>query len=60
MSNYQRIKPYILDYQSRHYRLGLLLPQGYRDQLKAHAAKTGESVNGLIRRLIDAELNRDK
>lgn len=40
-------------------RLSLALPKGRKDQIKAHAQKRGESVNGFIGRAIDETIKRD-
>ena len=37
----------------------LRVPKGQRDQLKAYAASTGESMNGLIRRAIREMAERE-
>lgn len=39
--------------------ISLRIPKGQRDKLKACAAATGESMNGLIRRAIRELLERD-
>ena len=44
--------------KSKYDRISLMLPKGKKEILQAAAGKTGESVNGLINRLIDAELER--
>ena len=38
------------------YSFGIKVPKGKRELLKSYAEKHSESVNGLINRLIDAEL----
>ena len=40
-------------------RMSLAVPKGTKDAIKAHAAGTGESVNGFINRLIDGALSGD-
>lgn len=40
-------------------RLSLALPKGRKDQIKAHAQKRGESVNGFIGRAITETIERD-
>ncbi len=35
-------------------------PKGKKDIIKAHAEKTGESVNGFINRAIDETMEREK
>lgn len=37
----------------------LRLPAGRKDELKAHAAARGESLNSFITRAIDAQIDRD-
>lgn len=39
-------------------RVNLTLPKGEKDQIKAHAAKTGESLNGYIYRLIKQDMEK--
>lgn len=40
-------------------RINLVVPKGNKDQLKAHAEKMGESVNGFIQRAILETMARD-
>lgn len=40
-------------------RLSLALPAGSRDEIKAHAAQRGESVNAFIGRAIREQMRRD-
>lgn len=40
-------------------RISLALPKGRKDQIKAHAQKCGESVNGFISRAITETIERD-
>lgn len=40
-------------------RVSLALPKGRKDEIKAHAAKRGESVNGFIGRAITETIERD-
>lgn len=40
-------------------RIALALPKGRKDEIKAHAAKRGESVNGFIGRAITETIERD-
>lgn len=40
-------------------RISLALPKGRKDQIKAHAQKRGESVNGFIGRAITETIERD-
>ncbi len=39
-------------------RIQLVVPKGQKERIQAAAAHTGESVNGFINRLIDAEIER--
>lgn len=41
-------------------RINLTLPKGEKEVIKAHASKTGESVNGFINRAIDETIDRDQ
>ena len=36
------------------------VPKGAKEQIKAYAESTGESINGLIWRLLEQEMNRTK
>lgn len=40
-------------------RLELTVPKGRKEEIKAHAAAYGESVNAFINRAIDHEMERD-
>ena len=40
-------------------RVNLTMPKGRKDEIKAHAAAQGESVNGFINRAIGHEMERD-
>lgn len=40
-------------------RVGLILPKGEKERLKAHAQKRGESLNGFIKRAIAETVERD-
>lgn len=47
------------DYIEKKYdRINLTVPKGKKETIKAAADKSGESVNGFIWRLIEAELDR--
>lgn len=47
-------------YVKSHYdRINVTFPKGYREKLKAHAAKNGESVNALIIRAIENQIQED-
>ena len=37
-------------------RLAITVPKGQKGAIEAHAAKTGESVNGFVNRLIRADM----
>ena len=41
-------------------RVNLTMPKGRKDEIKAHAEKQGESVNGFINKAIDEKIVRDK
>lgn len=41
-------------------RINLTVPKGKQADIKAHAARRGESVNGFINRAIDETIARDK
>lgn len=48
------------DYISRAYdRINLTIPKGKKENIKAHAEKTGESVNAFIGRAIAETMERD-
>lgn len=50
---------YNRDYNENNYdRINVTVKKGRRELIKLAASKTGESVNGFIVRLIDAELGR--
>ncbi len=40
-------------------RISIALPKGRKEEIKAHAAAHGESVNAFIARAIDAAIARD-
>ncbi len=40
-------------------RINVTLPKGQREEIKTHAEKHGESVNGFIKRAIDETIERD-
>lgn len=40
-------------------RMSIALPKGNKDKIKAHAEKTGESVNAFIGRAITETIERD-
>ena len=41
-------------------RLSIALPKGKKDEIKAHAESRGESVNALIGRAFENQMQRDK
>ena len=41
-------------------RIELKVPKGQKEELQAHAASTGESLNGFVNRAIAETLERDK
>ncbi len=41
-------------------RINLTVPKGYKDEIKAHAESTGESVNAFIARAIAEAMERDR
>lgn len=45
--------------KSNYDRTEILLHKGEKEQLKAHAAKHGESLNGFINRAIQETMQRD-
>ena len=47
-------------YMAKNYdRVNVTMPKGKRENIRAHAAARGESVNGFINRCIDETLERD-
>ena len=47
-------------YMASHYdRINLTVPKGYKERISAVAGKTGESVNGYIKRLIDEDFAKN-
>ncbi|MEA5012907.1 MAG: hypothetical protein VB100_14435 [Angelakisella sp.] len=46
--------------KSNYDEIKIRVPKGRKEEIQTHAAKRGESVNGLINRLIDDELNDDE
>jgi len=41
-------------------RLEIIVKKGSKDELKAHAAERGESLNGFVNRAIGEAMERDK
>lgn len=41
-------------------RINLTVPKGQKDEIQAHAAARGESVNGFINRAITNQIERDR
>ena len=47
-------------YKKNNYdRFELLTPKGNKNKIKAHAAETGESLNGFVNRAISETMERD-
>ena len=40
-------------------RINMVVPKGYKEKIKTVAQKTGESVNGYIKKAIDERMERD-
>lgn len=40
-------------------RVSVAMPKGRKDEIKAHAERRGESVNGFINRIIDEAMERE-
>ena len=40
-------------------RLEITMPKGKKDEIKAHAERQGESVNGFVTRAIDETMERE-
>ena len=55
---YEYNKKYVKTYMAKFARIGIKVPKGKLELLKSYAEKDSESVNGLINRLINAELGR--
>jgi len=54
-------KKYTSEYVKANYdNFQLRTPKGKREQIKAHAASIGESMNAFINRAIDEAMQRDK
>ena len=41
-------------------RIGLMVPKGRKEEIKAYAESCGESINGFINRLIEQEMGKGK
>lgn len=41
-------------------RIGLMVPKGQKDTIKAHAESQGESVNAFVQRAISEAMERDR
>ena len=41
-------------------RIGLMVPKGRKEEIKAYAELCGESINGFINRLIEQEMGKRK
>lgn len=55
-TSYEYNKKYAEAYEAKQDRLILRMPKGEKEKVQAFAAAKGESVNGLIRRLLAAEM----
>ena len=40
-------------------RINMIVPKGYKEKIKTVAQKTGESVNGYIKKAVDERMQRD-
>ena len=40
-------------------RINMVVPKGYKEKIKTAAQKTGESVNGYIKKAVDERMQRD-
>lgn len=40
-------------------RINMVVPKGYKEKIKTIAQKTGESVNGYIKKAVDERMDRD-
>lgn len=56
MSTYEYNKKYADAHRAKLERIEITVPKGRRQAIKDHAAQRGESVNELINRLIDTEV----
>ena len=50
----------IAKYKQTKDELHVTVEKGHKDQLKAHAAAQGESLNGFVNRAIEETMQRDK
>ena len=46
--------------KAKYDRLEITMPKGKKDEIKAHAERQGESVNGFINRAIDQTIEQDQ
>ena len=60
MPGYKYNKKYAEAYEAKQDRVVVRVPKGQKDAIKEYAASRGESVNAVICRLINAELNATK
>lgn len=57
----KKMVSYINKYNSKKYdRFSLMLDGGQKEEIRAHAAARGESVNAFIKRAITETMERDK
>jgi len=40
-------------------RINMVVPKGYKEKVKSIARKTGESLNGYIKKAVDERMERD-
>ena len=45
--------------KAKYDRLEITMPKGKKDEIKTHAERQGESVNGFVTRAIDETMERD-
>ena len=61
MSSKEKKKQYDLEYAKKHLkRIPLDVRLEKYNEIKTHATKNGESVNGFVKRAIDETMERDK
>lgn len=59
-SSKQKATDYKNRYNSMNYdSLRIVVPKGQKEQIKEHAEKRGESINGFVKRAIDETIERD-
>ena len=51
----------VTKYVRDHYdRISVTVPRGKREEIRKHAEKHGESINGFIQRAVDETMERDE